>query len=188
MVLGLFVSIIPNVVDEVISSFGTGALVTGVALLATGYVQIRRQQIAFYQQSIIVQMACMGFGPAAIAWLRRTRGKIDYVFMIFTSIYAILMIAFLVYISIGLRNPGPLTKCFLEQVPSIYGTTATIIINSLVIGICVGIIILSCILNHCVSRKHQRNMEVSINTDLLRAGSGASLRLCFYWSCFWQFW
>lgn len=157
MALGLVVSIVPNVVDEVISSFGTGALVTGVALLATGYVQIRRQQIAYYQQSIILQMACMGFGPAAIALLRRKCGKNNYIFIIFTVIYAILMVAFLLYISLGLLNPDPLTKCFLDRVSSIYGTTATIIINSLVIGVCVGIIILSCILHHCVSRKRQGN-------------------------------
>jgi hypothetical protein len=160
MALGLFVSMVPNVVDQVISSFGTGALVTGVALLATGYVQIQRKQIAFYQQSVIVQMACMAFGPTAIAWLRRTRGKpIDYIFMIFTIIYTILMIAFLLYSSLGLLNPDPLTKCFLDKVPSIYGTTATIIINSLVIGICVCVIIVSCILHHCVSRKRQENEE-----------------------------
>jgi hypothetical protein len=157
MTFGIFVSIVPNVVDQVISSFGTGALVTGVALLATGYVQIQRQQIAFYQQSVIVQMACMAFGPAAITWLRRTRGKIDYIFMIFTIIYAILMIAFLLYSSLGLLDPDPQTKCFLDQVPSIYGITATIIINSVVIGICVGVIIVSCILHHCVSRSRQRN-------------------------------
>jgi len=100
-------------------------------------------------------MACMAFGPAAIAWLRRTRGKINYIFMIFTIIYAILMIAFLLYISIGLHDPDPLTTCFLNYVSPIYGTTATIIINSLVIGICVGVIILSCILHHCISRRHQ---------------------------------
>src|SRR5437762_7729456 len=96
MGLSLFVSLIPRVKEELVISFGTGALVTGVALLATGFTQGQRQEIAYYQQAIIVQMAGMGFGPAALAWLKRGHGRPDTVFFAFTILYAIIMAVYLI--------------------------------------------------------------------------------------------
>src|SRR5436190_23628717 len=113
MGLSLFVSLIPRVKEELVISFGTGALVTGVALLATGFTQGQRQEIAYYQQAIIVQMAGMGFGPAALAWLKRGReGRPDTVFFAFTILYVIVMGCYLFYV-VGQENTdGPIINCF----------------------------------------------------------------------------
>src|SRR2546423_14171173 len=67
MALSLFVSLFSRIKEEVIISFATTALVTGIALIATGFAQGQRQEIPYYQQAIMIQMAGMGFGPAALA-------------------------------------------------------------------------------------------------------------------------
>ena len=143
MGLSLFVSLIPRVREDVVISFGTGALVTGVALLATGFIQGQRQEIAYYQQAIIVQMAGMGFGPAALAWLKRGRGRPDTVFFAFTILYAIIMTTYLIYNSVQASSDGAVVNCFLNEVPAIYGKRSMKIINSVVVGLSISVILLS---------------------------------------------
>jgi len=63
MAISMFVFLFPRIHEEVVISFATSALVTGIALITTGFIQGQRQEIAYFQQAIIVQMAGMGFGP-----------------------------------------------------------------------------------------------------------------------------
>ena len=154
MGLSLFVSLIPRVREDVVISFGTGALVTGVALLATGFIQGQRQEIAFYQQAIIVQMAGMGFGPAVLAWLKRGHGKPDTVFFAFTILYAVLMTVYLIYNSVQGSSDGPIINCFLDQVPKIYGKRSMKIINSVVVGLSISVILLSMHINWFINARY----------------------------------
>jgi hypothetical protein len=159
MGISLFVSLIPRVREEVVISFGTGALVTGVALLATGFTQGQRQEIAYYQQAIIVQMAGMGFGPAAVAWLKRGRGRPDTVFFTFTILYAIIMAAYLIYNSVQGSSNAPLINCFLNEVPKIYGKRSMKIINSVVVGASISVILLSMSYNWFINAKYYNGLN-----------------------------
>jgi hypothetical protein len=154
MALSLFVSIFPRVRDEVVISFATSALVTGVALIATGFTQGQRQEIAYYQQAIIVQMAGMGFGPAALAWLKRGHGRPDTVFFAFTILYTIVMACYLIYTVGEQSSDGPVINCFLDEVPAIYGKRAMKIINSCVVATSITVIFLSMITNRYINKKY----------------------------------
>ena len=159
MGISLFVSLIPRVREEVVISFGTGALVTGVALLATGFTQGQRQEIAYYQQAIIVQMAGMGFGPAAVAWLKRGRGRPDTVFFAFTILYAIIMAVYLIYNSVQGSSNAPVINCFLSEVPKIYGKRSMKIINSVVVGVSISVILTSMSYNWFINARYYNGLN-----------------------------
>jgi hypothetical protein len=148
MALGLVVAVYPRSTDEVIMSFGTGSLVTGIALLTTGFVQAQRHEIAYYQQSLIIWLAGMAFGPAAITWLRRSSGDTDYIFLWFTCLYAAFMGAFLFFTIGNVLGDGPVTHCFLDDVPSFYGRGMMKTINAIVVAVTVAVIVLSGISNN----------------------------------------
>src|SRR5271170_5428009 len=119
--------------EEIAISFGTGALVTSIALIATGFTQGMRGQIAYYQEAIIVQMAGMGTGPAALAWLNDNP---DNVFCGLTALYAIVMAGYLFYtVAEQSRSSNLVINCFLDDVPTMYGKTALKIANSIIIGV-----------------------------------------------------
>jgi len=154
MALSLFVPLLPHVKEEVVIAFGTSALVTGVALIVTGFTQGMRQQIAYYQLAIIVQMAGMGFGPAAIAWLRRGKGQPDMVFLMFTVLYAIIMACFLFYTVSQLAGDGPVINCYLDEVPALYGKTSLKIVDGIIVGVSVLIIILSVLMSRWINKRY----------------------------------
>jgi hypothetical protein len=124
-------------------------LITGIAHIGAGYVQTTRNEIAYYQQSIIIWMAAMGFGPAAIAWLRRAHGRTDKVFFIFTVSYAAIMFGFSLYANARLTNdPFPSSlplDCFLdvETIPDFYKKGAMHALNIVSVSITVGVIVVS---------------------------------------------
>jgi hypothetical protein len=163
MALGLLVAIWPRSNDEVIMSFGTGSLVTGIALLTTGFVQAQRHEIAYYQQSLIIWLAGMAFGPAAITWLRRSSHKTDYIFLWFTCLYAAFMGAFLFFTIGNVLGDGPVTHCFLDDVPSFYGRSMQKTINAIVVAVSIAVIVLSGITNKLYQKNHPGG-EVSFFT------------------------
>jgi hypothetical protein len=127
-------------------------LVTGIAHIAAGYVQTRRNGIAFFQQSIIVWMAAMSFGPAAIAWLRRGHGRTDKIFFVFTLIYAAALFSFTLYADSQLAHFGPHEpasnlplECFLDSddIPPLYKEHAMRVLNVTFVSLSVGIIVIS---------------------------------------------
>jgi hypothetical protein len=133
MVMSLVVPLFPCFGEEIAISFGTGALVTSIALIATGFTQGMRDQIAYYQEAIIVQMAGMGAGPAALAWLN---DEPDSVFFALTILYGIVMAGYLFYtVAEQARSSSPVIDCFLDDVPAMYGKTALKIANSIIIGV-----------------------------------------------------
>jgi hypothetical protein len=153
MALSLVVPMFPGLGEEIAVSFGTGALVTGIALIATGFTQGIRGEIAYYQEAIIVQMAGMGAGPAALAWLN---DKPDVVFFALTILYAIIMAGYLFY-TVGEQNrTGGVLDCFLDQVPGMYGKTAMKIANSIIIAISLGLIIASILARYLITKSRQR--------------------------------
>jgi uncharacterized membrane protein len=133
MVMSLVVPLFPCFGEEIAISFGTGALVTSIALIATGFTQGMRDQIAYYQEAIIVQMAGMGAGPAALAWLN---DEPDSVFFALTILYGIVMAGYLFYtVAEQASSSSPVIDCFLDDVPAMYGKTALKIANSIIIGV-----------------------------------------------------
>lgn len=156
MALSLLVPLFPRVREEVVISFGTGALVTGVALIVTGFTQGERHEIAYYQQAIIVQMAGMGFGPAAVAWLRRGHGEPDVVFFSFTILYTIIMTCYLFYTIHQESSSGPYINCFLDAVPKLYGKKALEIVCSIIVGVSVLIIGASIIASRYINQRFYR--------------------------------
>ena len=113
--LGLIIATLPNAEYQVMIWFGSGALATGIAILAAGYVQTVQGNIAYFQEAIVIQMAAMAFGPAAMVWLRRTRGRIDYTFTDFTVLYAIIMVVYMFYTSSNSFTPDPLHSVTLTK-------------------------------------------------------------------------
>jgi uncharacterized membrane protein YozB (DUF420 family) len=155
MALSLFVSLFPRLKEEVIISFATTALVTGIALIATGFTQGQRQEIPYYQQAVMIQMAGMGFGPAALAWLKRGHeGRPDTVFFAFTILYVIVMGCYLFYVVGQEKTDGPIINCFLDQVPAFYGKHALKIINAVVLSVSIAIILVSIGLNRYINRHY----------------------------------
>ena len=148
----MIIAVIPHVTDWIIITFATLPLVTGIAHIAAGFVQTRRNGIAFFQQSIIVWLAAMSFGPAAIAWLRRAHGRTDKVFFIFTLIYAGALFGFAFYANSQLGNFGtdelasdlPL-ECFLDSdnIPHLYKGPTMRVLNVVLVSLSVAIIVIS---------------------------------------------
>lgn len=133
MAMSLIIPLFPCFGEEIAISFGTGALVTSIALIATGFTEGMRGQIAYYQEAIIVQMAGMGTGPAALAWLN---DEPDSVFFALTILYGIVMAGYLFYtVAVQAGSSSPVINCFLDEVPSMYGKTALKIANSIIIGV-----------------------------------------------------
>jgi len=155
MALSLFVSLFSRIKEEVIISFATSALVTGIALIATGFTQGQRQEIPLYQQAIIIQMAGMGFGPAALAWLKRGReGRPDTVFFAFTILYVIVLGCYLFYVVGQEKTDGAIINCFLDQVPEFYGKHAMKVINAVVLSASIAVVLFSITLNRYINRKY----------------------------------
>ena len=154
--LALFVAIFSYVKEEILIDFATGALVTGIALLATGFCQGQRQEIAYYQLAIIVQMSGMAFGPAALVWLKRGHGRPDTVFLAFTVIYVIIMGCYLFYVVGQESTNGPVINCFLDQVSGIYGKDALKTVNAIVLSVSISIILLSVAINKFINRRYYR--------------------------------
>jgi len=159
MALSLFVSLWPRIKQEVCIDFATSALVTGIALITTGFIQGERQEIAYYQQAIIVNMAGMGFGPAALAWLRRGHGRPDTVFFLFTIVYTIVMACYLFYTIGQESSTGPIINCFLDQVPAIYGKKGIKIINSVVVGVSIAVIVFSIAMSRFINRRYYNGLN-----------------------------
>jgi hypothetical protein len=137
--------------EEIAISFGTGALVTSIALIATGFTQGMRGQIAYYQEAIIVQMAGMGTGPAALAWLNE---EPDTVFYGLTILYTIVMAGYLFYtVAEQARSSNLVINCFLDDVPSMYGKTALKIANSIIIGVSLLLMALAITTRNIVNRR-----------------------------------
>jgi hypothetical protein len=133
MVMSLVIPLFPCFGEDIAISFGTGALVTSIALIATGFTQGMRDQIAYYQEAIIVQMAGMGTGPAALAWLN---DEPDSVFFALTILYGIVMAGYLFYtVAEQAGSSSPVIDCFLDEVSTMYGKTALKIANSIIIGV-----------------------------------------------------
>lgn len=155
MALSLFVSLFSRLKEEIIISFATTALVTGIALIATGFTQGQREEIPYYQQAVLIQMAGMGFGPAALAWLKRGHeGRPDTVFFAFTILYVIVMGCYLFYV-IGQENTdGPIINCFLDQVPAVYGKHALKVINAVVLSVSIAVILFNIGLNRYINRRY----------------------------------
>jgi hypothetical protein len=144
MGLALLASFLSN---ELLVEFATGALVTGIALLATGFTQGQRQEIAYYQLAIIVQMSGMGFGPAALAWLKRGHGRPDTVFFSFTVFYVIIMACYLFYVVA--RQNG--LDCFN---PPSFGKQYLKILNAVVLSVSIALILLSVGINRFINRRY----------------------------------
>jgi len=155
--MSLVVPLFPCFGEEIAISFGTGALVTSIALVATGFTQGMRNQIAYYQEAIIVQMAGMGTGPAALAWLN---DEPDSVFFGLTVLYTIVMAGYLFY-TIGEQkdSSSPVINCFLDEVPRMYGKTALIIANSVIIGVSLSLMALAITTRTIVNNYRKRNDE-----------------------------
>src|SRR5579859_1534073 len=155
MALSLFVSLFSRIKEEVVISFATTALVTGIALIATGFTQGQRQEIPYYQQAIMIQMAGMGFGPAALAWLKRGHeGRPDTVFFAFTVLYVIVMGCYLFYVVGQEKTDGPIINCFLDQVPAFYGKHALKVINAVVLSVSIAIVLFSIGMNRYINRHY----------------------------------
>jgi len=155
MALSLFVTLFSRVKEEVVISFATTALVTGIALIATGFTQGQREEIPYYQQAIMIQMAGMAFGPAALAWLKRGHeGRPDTVFFAFTLLYVVVMGCYLVYVVGQESTTGPIINCYLDQVPAFYGKHALKIINAVVLSVSIAIVLCSVGFNRYFSRQY----------------------------------
>lgn len=154
MAISMFVFLFPRIHEEVVISFATSALVTGIALITTGFIQGQRQEIAYFQQAIIVQMAGMGFGPAALAWLKRGHGRPDTVFFTFTIIYVIIMACYLFYTVGQESSSGDIINCFLDDVPSIYGKRGIKIVNSVVVSLSIAVIFASIAANWYINNRY----------------------------------
>jgi hypothetical protein len=154
MALSLFVFLFPRIHEEVVISFATSALVTGIALITTGFIQGQRQEIAYFQQAIIVQMAGMGFGPAALAWLKRGHGRPDTVFFTFTILYVIIMACYLFYTVGQQSSSGAIINCFLDDVPSLYGKHGIKIVNSIVVSVSIAVILASIAANWYINNRY----------------------------------
>jgi hypothetical protein len=120
--------------------------------MIAGCVQTQRNRIAFFQQSIIVWMAAMSFGPAAIVWLRRGHGRIDNVFFLLTLIYAAALFGFALYANSQLASFGPYERasnlpleCFLDSddIPSLYKEHAMRVFNAILVSLSIAIIVIS---------------------------------------------
>jgi uncharacterized membrane protein len=157
MAMSLMVPLFPCFGEEIAISFGTGALVTSIALIATGFTQGMRSQIAYYQEAIIVQMAGMGTGPAALAWLN---DEPDSVFFALTILYAIVMAGYLFYTVAEQRSSSnPVINCFLDDVPGMYGKKALKIGNSIIIGVSLFLMVLVIVTRRLVNRWWARHPE-----------------------------
>ena len=99
-------------------------------------------------------MAGMGFGPAALAWLKRGHGRPDTVFFAFTILYAIIMAVYLIYNSIKGSSNDPIVNCFLDRVPKIYGKRSMKIINSVVVSVSIAVILLSMFVNWFINARY----------------------------------
>src|SRR5271170_4858186 len=95
MVASVIVAILPFPMDDtVVALLATFPLITGIAHLVAGFAQAALHQFAYYQQSIVLWLAAMGVGPAAIVWLRRTHGHINASILLFTLLYTACMGSF----------------------------------------------------------------------------------------------
>jgi uncharacterized membrane protein len=157
MVMSLVIPLFPCFGEDIAISFGTGALVTSIALIATGFTQGMRDQIAYYQEAIIVQMAGMGAGPAALAWLN---DEPDSVFFALTILYTIVMGGYLFYTIAEQRSSSsPVIDCFLNDVPGMYGKRALKITNSIIIGIALLLMALVIVTRRIVNNWWARHPE-----------------------------
>lgn len=152
MVVCLVVTAVPGTRYAVISSFSIASLVSGVALLITGVVQTYRNQIAFYQQSLVLFMSGLGLGPAAVAWVRWGGREVEGMFSIFSILYVLAMVAYGGWIlHIGFKPPeGELYYCYQDQVTKFYGGTSLRSIDIAVVVVCASIIALSALGHYCV--------------------------------------
>jgi hypothetical protein len=155
MAMSLTIPLLPWFGEEIAISFGTGALVTSIALITTGFTQGMRSQIAYYQEAIIVQMAGMGSGPAALAWLN---DEPDSVFFGLTILYGIVMAGYLFYtLAEQASSSSPVIDCFLDKVPSMYGKTALKTANSIIVSLSLVLMALAIITRTIVNRWRRRN-------------------------------
>jgi hypothetical protein len=158
----MMIATIPNVLDWIANTFATLPMITGVAHILAGFIQTRRNEIAFYQQSIIIWMAAMAFGPAAIAWLRRTHGRLDMAFLIFTGGYVAAMFGFCIFIvqnlnSVGDTSNGPLECGFNDSgtLPKLFQKPAMETTNLVAVSVAVGIIV-ACLVFNCFKQYRRR--------------------------------
>jgi hypothetical protein len=151
--------------EEIAMSFATGALITGIALITTGFAEGIRGTIAYFQEAIIVQMAGMGAGPAALAWLN---DKPDFVFFGLTILYSIIMLGYLFYTVREQNGSSPLVNCFLDQVPSMYGKTAMKIANGTITGIALGLILIAILVRYYFNRWKHRPRERQRHVFIIR--------------------
>ena len=154
--MSLIIPLLPGLGEEIAMSFATGALVTGIALIATGFAEGMRGSIAYFQEAIIVQMAGMGAGPAALAWLN---DKPDFVFFGLTIVYAIIALGYLFYTVREQDGSNPLVNCFLDQVSSMYGKSALKIANGTITGIALVLIVIAIIARHFINVWKRRASE-----------------------------
>jgi len=103
-------------------------------------------------------MAAMAFGPAAIAWLRRTHGTLDMVFFIFTSGYVAAMFGFCIFIVQNLNGVSADSTLPLEcgfddfnSLPKLFQKHAMETTNLVAVSIAAGIIVI-CIASNCFKR------------------------------------
>jgi hypothetical protein len=157
MIASLIVSILPYPIDDtVIAILSSIPLVTGISHLIAGFAQATLHQIAYFQQSIVLWLAGMCVGPAAIAWLRRTHGQTNALMFLLTVIYVLCMGAFFsitVHNSFDIQS-GEIYNCFLGEVPAFYGEKSMKIINSFMVGLTVIFVLVSAITN-CVYKKNR---------------------------------
>ena len=165
MALSLLVPLFPGLGEEIAVSFGTAALVIGIALIATGFTQGVREQIAYYQEAIIVQMAGMATGPAALAWLN---DEPDVVFFALTIAFGIIMGGYLFYTVAEQSGRGPVVSCFLDEVPAMYGKTALKIANGIIVGISLTLIAASIIARRYINAIRKRTDDHVKHRRLLK--------------------
>jgi hypothetical protein len=149
MVVCLVVTAVPGTRYTVISNF----FVSGVALLITGVVQTYRNEIAFYQQSLVLFMSGLGFGPAAVAWVRWGGREVEGMFSLFSILYVLAMVAYggwILHIGFKPRPEGELYYCYQVQVTKFYGGTSLRTIDIAVVVVCASIIALSALGHYCV--------------------------------------
>jgi hypothetical protein len=117
MTASLIITILPFPMDDtVVAILGSIPLVTGISHLIAGFTQAALHQIAFYQQSIILWLACMCVGPVALTWLRRTHGQTNALMFLLTVIYIACIGAFFfftVHNAFDLQD-STIYQCFLD--------------------------------------------------------------------------
>ena len=79
--------------------------------ISFGFAQAALHQITYFQQSIVLWLAGMCVGPAAIAWLRRTNGQTNIPIFLLTVLCVVAFFFFTIHNARSNRGDIPLFSC-----------------------------------------------------------------------------